>query len=96
MALLLLCCCCCCYRCCCRSKKVDNDKESDGGDGEESINLDSIDLVKMPQHEKLESGIDEMDYSVAGFYEEEEFRGTVLGKFIITVCKRQWLDITPI
>ena len=80
LALFILCCCCCCCRFCCRRKKVDDDKESDGGDGEETISLESVELVKMPQHERLEPGVDEMDYSVAGFYEEEEFSGTVLGK----------------
>ena len=79
MALLLLCCCCCCCRFCCRRKKVDDDKESDEGDGEETVDLESVELIKMPQHERLEAGNDEMDYSVAGFFEEEEFSGTVLG-----------------
>jgi len=77
--LFLLCCCCCCCRICCRRKKVDDDKESDGGDGEETIDLDTVELINIPKHEKLQPCMDEMDYSVAGFYEEEEFKGTVLG-----------------
>lgn len=36
----------------------------------------------MPQHERLDPGIDEMDYSVAGFFEEEEIGGTVLGMLL--------------
>ena len=68
---------------CCRRKKVDDDKESDGGEGEESVSLDSIELMQMPKHERLEPGIDEMDYSVAGFFEEEELGGTVLGRMAL-------------
>lgn len=39
----------------------------------------------MPRHERLEPGVDEMDYSVAGFFEEEELGGTVLGMSFLNI-----------
>ena len=45
-------------------------------------------------HEKKQPTYDEMDYSVAGFCEEEELEGTVLGMFnaimMGLMCLMQW------
>ena len=78
LLLFFICCCCCCCRLCCRRKKTEDDKDSEG---EESVDLGTVELNETPVHEKKQPTYDEMDYSVAGFCEEEELEGTVLGEF---------------
>ncbi|XP_065051858.1 synaptotagmin-2-like isoform X2 [Rhopilema esculentum] len=94
LLLFFICCCCCCCRVCCRRKKVDDDKDSDG---EGSVDLNTIELLDVPLHEKMESAVDEMDYSVAGFFDEEGIEGTVLGRVKFSMVydfKEQNLSIT--
>ncbi len=80
-AILLITLICCCY-CCCKlsscNKKTEKDDESDIE--EESFDIGTIELKEVPDHEKSQPSVDEMDYSVVGFFDEEEMEGTVLGK----------------
>eukprot|EP00112_Aurelia_sp_Birch-Aquarium-sp1_P010756 Seg229.5 transcript_id=Seg229.5/GoldUCD/mRNA.D3Y31 product="Synaptotagmin 1" pseudo=true protein_id=Seg229.5/GoldUCD/D3Y31 len=94
LLLFFICCCCCCCRLCCRRKKKEDDKDSDG---EESVDLGTVELIETPVHEKKQPTFDEMDYSVAGFCEEEELEGTVLGRVLFSMkylFEEQSLSIT--
>ena len=75
LLLLLVGCCCCCCVCCCKKKEQEEDSED-----EEDMDLSKMELIEVPEHERLEPSVDEMDYSVEGYFEEEDVDGTVLGK----------------
>eukprot|EP00794_Sanderia_malayensis_P012747 gene12747-14053_t len=81
LLIILICCCCCCYKCCscccscCKTTVKDEESEI-----EDSFDLATMELRDVPEHERSQPSVDEMDYSVAGFFEEEDVEGTVLGR----------------
>ena len=78
LLLLLIGCCFCCRKCC--KKCCGGKKDGDDGVLEGEVHFDQIQLIGAPTQEKVQPTTDEMDYSVLGYFDEEELEGTQLGK----------------
>ncbi len=76
LLIFIICCCCCCCKLstCCKKTENEEDKEE-----QEEVDFQTIELMELPEHERTQPSTDEMDYSVAGYIDDEDVEGTVLG-----------------